>query len=155
MAYQSATGPSSSTPASRLKEAVHHRESVPKSQLIYPGQTWLHCREPHKQTKLHNCHPQAEGLRQSHVDSITVGLESMRSHELWSSISVGSPVMILTPNTHTHTPAYLNNSSCLPSTILPELCSMFAVDLCICVHQLLNKGSMTITVVTSLITGEG
>ena len=58
---------------------------------------------------------------------------------------MGSSVITLTPLAQTIPPLFLQDSQS------PAQC--LSVDLCICFHQLLDKGSvMTIRVVTSLIT---
>lgn len=45
-------------------------------------------------------HPLAEGLGQSHEDSLVVGLESMSPHKLRSTVSLNFSIMILTLIAH-------------------------------------------------------
>ena len=60
-----------------------------------------------QKTKLHNCHPDAEGLGQSHACSLAVRPESVSSQKLRSVVSVGFSIMILTlPLAHTTPPLF-------------------------------------------------
>lgn len=66
-----------------------------------------HYQGSHKQTKLQNCYPHAQGLLPSNVGFPVVGLESMSSCNYRSTISVVFPIMTLTILVHIISPPYL------------------------------------------------
>ena len=92
-----------------------------------------------QQTKLHNCHPQAQGLGQYCVPAEVQSLY-LRSVSLWVPPSWSWP---------------RGNTNLLPSSQLDfrSQAQCLTVDLCICFHLLLDEGSLiTIRVVNNLIT---
>ena len=74
----------------------------------------------------------------------------MSSHYLRSAVSVGIPIMVLTPFfAHFIVPPSLQ-------LVLVVLAQYLSVELCICFHQFLDEGSMMkIKIVINLIAGEG
>lgn len=61
------------------------------------GRSWSHSQGSQKQTRLQNCPQHAEDLIRSHAGSPAAGLGSLSSLEFGSTVSVGFPVMIVTP----------------------------------------------------------
>ena len=74
---------------------------------MHQGQVLVLLPAASQKTKLYNCHADAEGLGWSHVSSLAVDPEYMSSHKFRSVVSVGFPIMILTPFPCSYDPSSL------------------------------------------------
>lgn len=99
---------------------------------------YIYCQGPLKQTKPYNSHPNAGGLRWSHVGSPVLGLKLLSSYKLGSAVSLDFPFMSFAAPTPPQ----------LVEFIIPlfywSLAYWLTVHLCICRKFLCGNNSPSI-----------
>lgn len=81
----------------RLTKVSPQRELIPKSSSSTRDKSFSQCQCPHRLPKPHKYHPHLEVLLLSYAGSPATSLESVSSHYLASAVSVGFPIIVLTP----------------------------------------------------------